>query len=319
MLEPKVSIIIPFKELNKHVNKCIEKCLELDYNNYDIILLPDEAINTNSPKTKVIVTGKVHPSIKRNLAVSKTDSEFIASIDSDAYPDKDWLKNAIPFFKDQNIGAVGGPNSIPKDASLLEKAAIHIIYSKLGLDSAYRIKKYNNKGYECRELASSNLIFRKNVLEKVHGYKHTLPTGEDSMISFDIRKSGKLIIYSSDVKVYHHRRKLFLPHLERIYQQAYDKAIILKKSFSFNNLIYFVPSFFVLFLLLGLIISLVNVYFKMLYLSIIGFYSFVILIESIKTKDIRIMILFIIGLPFTHIAYGLGFLRGLLKLNAESS
>lgn len=311
--EPKVSIIIPFKRLNPLVEKCIKNCLEMDYKNFDIILLPDSKINKKYSKCRIIPTKKVHPSEKRNIGIFSSKSEFIASIDSDAYPAKDWLRNAIWFFKDEKVGAVGGPNLPPKEAGLLEKAAIAVVYSKLGLTTAYRIKKYKEGSYECKELASSNIIYRKSVLEKVKGYDSTLPTGEDTMICFKIRSFKKKIIYSPRIKVYHHRRKLFIPHLERIYSQAFDKAVILKKSFSFEKIIYFLPAIFVLFLVFGFILSLFSIYFMTFYFFVILIYLLIVLVESIKTKGFILSLLVFIGLPLTHIVYGAGFLFGLTR------
>ena len=38
----KVSIIIPFKEETDYLNECISHCQNLDYDNFEIILLPDK-------------------------------------------------------------------------------------------------------------------------------------------------------------------------------------------------------------------------------------------------------------------------------------
>lgn len=41
MQNPKVSIIIPLKEYNSYIEECIRHCLELDYPDFEIIVLPD--------------------------------------------------------------------------------------------------------------------------------------------------------------------------------------------------------------------------------------------------------------------------------------
>ncbi|MFC1704840.1 glycosyltransferase [Nanoarchaeota archaeon] len=313
MKEPKVSILIPFKKLNEQVEDCIRNCLKLNYTNYDIILLPDKPINKKYHKTKVIPTGPVHQSAKRNIAIFKTDSDIIASIDSDAYPDKNWLKNAVLLFKDNKIGAVGGPNLAPKNSPHLEKAAIDIVYSKLGLASGYNLRKYKLRGaFEHKEVASSNLLARVGLLREIGGYYKNLPTGEDSILSFKIRKLNKKIIYSPKVVVYHHRRKLFLPHLRRIFEQARDKAVILKASFSKDKSVYFVPSIFVICLITGAILSFFNSTVSIIYFSVLAFYAFLVIAESINSKGFYASLLVFLGLPLTHLSYGVGFLFGLI-------
>ncbi len=311
-MEPRVAIMIPFKEVDSHVRECIQQCLGLDYKNFDIILLPDHKITETFPRSKVIPTGAIVPALKRNKAIFSLDYDLFASIDSDAFPDKEWLRNAIPLFKDEKVGAVGGPNLPPPSASLLEKAAIDIIYSGLGLNTGYYIKKYGNNYTECKELASSNLVMRRSVLLEIKGYHTELPTGEDTIICFDIRKAGKKIIYAPNVVVYHHRRRLFLPHLKRIFVQASDKVLILLKYRSFKNIIYFIPTLFVLFVFFGLVASLFNIYLRMAYLSVIVIYSALVFINALKIKNLSQGFLFLIGLPLTHLTYGLGFLDGLL-------
>jgi cellulose synthase/poly-beta-1,6-N-acetylglucosamine synthase-like glycosyltransferase len=42
MNNPMVSIIIPCKEIDNYTKECVNYCKKLDYENYDIIVLPDE-------------------------------------------------------------------------------------------------------------------------------------------------------------------------------------------------------------------------------------------------------------------------------------
>jgi cellulose synthase/poly-beta-1,6-N-acetylglucosamine synthase-like glycosyltransferase len=106
---PKVSIIIPLKEINQNLKECIDSCLKLDYPNFEIIILPDknsEDFKTSSEKIRVIETGNITPPKKRDFALSKTDADILAFIDDDAYPVKDWLNNALVHFKDEEVAAV---------------------------------------------------------------------------------------------------------------------------------------------------------------------------------------------------------------------
>src|SRR3989344_4643295 len=98
-MELKVTIVIPFKELSRLVEKCINGCSDLNYKNYSILLLPDKKIKKRFRKCKIIPTGPIYPSEKRNIGIKKADCEVCAFIDSDAYPaSKNWIKNAIRFF-----------------------------------------------------------------------------------------------------------------------------------------------------------------------------------------------------------------------------
>lgn len=302
-----VSIIVPFRNLNDYVRTCIRKCQELDYDNYQIVLLPDEELKEKFDKCIVIPTGPVHPMVKRNIAIKQLDSPIMASIDSDAYPQKDWLKEAVPLLENDNVFGVGGPNLPPHKADLMERAAIDIVYSRLGLSGAYKIKGAGVE--EHREMASSNLIYKRDIMLKVGCYDIVMQTGADSVLGFMVRNIGKKILYSPKVVVYHHRRGLFWKHLTRIYQQASDKAVIVMRMFSADRIIYFVPSAFVIYLILALLLWF---YIGNILVFIpLAFYALMVLIEAIRLRSIVRGYLFLIGTPLTHIAYGLGFIKGL--------
>ena len=87
-MNPRVSIIIPCKEIGDYARESIEHCLKLDYPDFEILVLPDAKSTLNLLGVRIIPTGPVGPAEKRDLAASKADSELLAFIDDDAYPDK---------------------------------------------------------------------------------------------------------------------------------------------------------------------------------------------------------------------------------------
>ncbi len=314
MKQPKVSIIIPFKTLDdKGVRRCIKRCLELDYHNFDIYLLPDAKIRYKaSNKVKIVPTGPIFPSVKRNIGMKRSRSEIIAFIDSDAYPPKDWLKNAVSYMGDPEVGAVGGPNYAPPGAPVLEQATVDIIWSRLCTGGNYFIRRYSHKAVEYKEIPSSNLIVKKELLDKLPGFDECLLTSEDSKMCWLIRKElNKKILFADDVYVYHHRRKLFWPHLRRILVEGRNKAWLFKELFGLSNLTYLVPSFFVIGLVAGAVLSFFNSLIMKIYLGVIAFYLLLVLVEAVHLKNLVRGILLFVGIPLTHIFYGVSFIYGL--------
>jgi cellulose synthase/poly-beta-1,6-N-acetylglucosamine synthase-like glycosyltransferase len=43
---PMISIIIPCRKIDNYTRECIEYCKKLDYDNYEIIVLPDNLSET---------------------------------------------------------------------------------------------------------------------------------------------------------------------------------------------------------------------------------------------------------------------------------
>jgi len=310
----RVSIMIPFKTVDAEVRKCIAEILKMDFEDFEIILLPDAPLEEQFPKSRVVVTGPVVPALKRNKAIFSAESEFLASIDSDAYPAKDWLSEALPLFEDETVCAVGGPNLIPPEASVLEKAAHDITYSRLGLATAYHKKKYKPGLSEAKELASSNLILRRSDVLKTKGYNTTRLTGEDSVLCFDLtRATGKKIISSPRVRVYHSRHRLFGPHLRKTFLQAKDKVRVLLTPFELRNIIYFVPALFVLYLVAGILLSFVSPWIFRVFVVSLAAYFLLVVFDSLRSRSVLRTLLFLVGLPLTHIAYGLGYIWGVCR------
>jgi hypothetical protein len=76
--------------------------------------------------------------------------------------------------------------------------------------------------------------------------------------------------------------------------------------------IYFLPSIFIIGLMLGGIISLYSVFFRMAYFLGLSVYLLLTLIFSFS-RELRLIPFIFSGIILSHLAYGLYFLKGLLS------
>lgn len=307
-----ISIIIPFTKADKYVRECLDACLRLDYDNFEILLLPDSPVDLKSERARVIVTGPVKPSQKRNIGISSSGGDTCAFIDADAVPDRNWLKNASKYLDENEVGAVGGPNLLHENDNFWQKASDDVLSSFVGAGTfAYRYKR--GKERNVKELPSCNLIVRKNLLDELGGFDTKLLTAEDAKLCFQIRSAGKKVIYSPDVVVYHHRRPLFLQHVRQTFGYGRDKGYILREFFSLDKSYYFLPSLFVIFLIVGFVFSFApwfkSAYVRQFYTTSLLFYLFAVALGSLLKSPYRAVVIFF-GIIATHISYGVGFLYG---------
>jgi GT2 family glycosyltransferase len=261
-------------------------------------------------RIRLIPTGPVTPPRKRDIGIKEAKGEIIAFLDDDAYPEKTWLKHAVENFKDESVAAVGGPAVTPDSDGLMQKAS-GLVYES-SLVSASFTYRYTPKGRrEVEDYPSCNLIVRKSVLQALGGFNTNFWPGEDTKLCLDIRLMGKKIIYDPGVLVYHHRRRLIFPHLKQVANYGLHRGYFVKRyprtSFKFS---YFLPSLFVLSVLAGAIFSLYLVPIKIVYLSCLLIYIFLVFASSIS-KGLILFPLVFISVILTHITYGLYFLKGL--------
>lgn len=318
-MNPLISIIIPCKDIDPQTSECIQKCKELDYDNFEIIVLPDHE-HSILPNVKIVATGEVSPGKKRNLGEKNSTGEFLAFIDSDAYPQKEWLKNAMRYFNDSDIAAVGGPGITPDEDSILQKAGGYVLSSFMmgGLSNRFRL----GKSILSKDIHSCNFIARRSIIEKIGGWNEKYWPGEDTLICLNIEKAGKKMLESADVVVYHHRRPLFTRHIKQVSRFGMHRGFFAKRfpetSFRFN---YFIPSILVVFMLIGSVFSFIEKSFLTYFIYIFGIYLLAALAASVLTsadgKEMRLLPLVFAGTIVTHFIYGIYFIAGLLSSELE--
>ncbi|MDP3093546.1 MAG: glycosyltransferase [bacterium] len=322
---PLVSIIIITRGFCDYLKQAILKCLELDYENFEILVLPEEPFSEVFERTAVIQS-RLGPAARRDLAAKLSKGEILAFLDDDAYPSKGWLKNALPYFKDRKIAAVCGPGMTPPEDSLRQKASGWASSSLLG-GGTLNFRFLPKKKREVRDFPTMNFLVRKTDFNKIGGFDTSFWPGEDTKFCLDLtKKLKKKIIYDPKILVFHHRRPLFKDHLEQNISyglhRGYFAKILPETS---RKPFYFAPMVFTIFVF-GLPIWMIFVplgrsFLLSLYFGVLGFYALLLLLTGFwvlfKAKNLKIAFWTMPGIFLTHICYGLCFFRGLLAGNLK--
>lgn len=321
-----VSIIIPVKQINDYIRKEIIPSLKKQtFKNFELIIVPDKKEKEKLPQfVRTIpsypLTG---PADKRDFGAKIAKGEILAFLDDDAYPDQNWLKNAIAYFKNPKIAGVCGPGITPPTNTLAQKVSGSVWSTWLGAGgNTYRCKPGNKR--EVDDYPTFNLIIRKRDFEKVGGFDSHFWPGEDTKLCFDlVYKLKKKIIYDPKILVFHHRRAVFIPHLKQIARFGLHRgffAKILPKTS--KKLEYFIPLFFVLWLFAVPILKLLLPLYLphllfLLYLLSIFTYLFLLLATAVyiffKKRNFALALMLIPAIISTHLVYGIMFARGLLS------
>ncbi len=308
----KFSIIIATRTIDAHVEKCINEILKQSYTDFEIILLPDNPEKKKFHKTKIISTGSVLPSKKRDLGFEKSKGEILAFIDSDAYPTKNWLKNCLKYFK-EDVGAVGGPNLTPPKVNLAEKVSGDVLSCWLVGNASLR-HKVGKEVKEVREMPSCNLFIKRGVFREAGGFGVGLLTAEDTNLCFNIKeKLGKKVIYAPDIVVYHHRRNTFYQFFRQMWIYGRDAGYFMKKDF---KIYYTFLTSFVLAVIFGAVLSYFSSVFSVFYFICWGIYLAVVGATSL-TLSIRRFPLIFLSIIITHFTYGIAFGYGWVFFKAK--
>ncbi len=201
---PQVSIVIPCKTVDFTTQRCMHVC-ELLYPEQEIIVIPDD-----------IMPG--YPAIKRNWAMQQAKGDFIAFLDSDAFPVKGWLESALYWLR--FYSAVCGPGVLPHDASQGERI-VDLIYQMMPY--SYRVTPQEPRVVP--EYPTFNLIVRRDVATEFDNYL----TGEDTLFCRRI-KDG--IYYHPSIMVYHNRRAGFKKFWGQVKNYGHHRGFLIHLAVS---------------------------------------------------------------------------------------
>ncbi|MEA2036577.1 MAG: glycosyltransferase [Nanoarchaeota archaeon] len=193
--KPVFSIVIPSLNAEQSITKCLTSISNLDFpkDKYEVILVDNGSKDKTleiAKKFKVTILSAPKAKIPklRNIGIQKANGKIIASTDSDCIVDKDWLKNALPYFQNKKIAMAGYECSVPKNPSIIESMWVDALNVKKG---------FVNK------LPSGNFIFRKDIWKKVGKFDSSLTAGEDPEFCYRIIKAGYKIMADPKIKVTH--------------------------------------------------------------------------------------------------------------------
>ncbi len=198
---PFISIIVPGKNEGKHLYRMLDSIKTQTYQNFEFIFVDDGSDDSTPLIAKSCL--KIFPKLKyyrsrssggkasaANYALRMATGIFIVAIDADCSFEDDAIeKILIPFYKDKNIGAVGGDVKIRDwkgNLCLRLQALEYILSISLGRVVTSELGIY-------RIVSGAFGAFRAAIVDQVGGYDHG--PGLDGDITVKIRKSGYKIAF----------------------------------------------------------------------------------------------------------------------------
>ncbi len=316
-MEDNCAVIIPSVYLDSDATKCIKECLKQKYVKVKVYLVTNHKVKKKLKYTNIIYLsyGDINMSEKRNKAVRKCKEKYIAFIDSDAYPEKLWLNNAIKILKkNKTVGMVTGPDFPFKNQKGWSRYIAQAHKSFL-LSGTKVFRKNVKKANKCLQASSCNMILEKKTFDKLNGMNKKIYIGEDKDLCDRLRKF-KDILYSPNVVIYHKVREFKPFVLQRFSYGTCIKDIIRNNSkINLNNIQYFAPLFITLFYLLFPIFFSMNYFSDLATISLILF-NLVIAFEALKItlNPINFIRIFLI-INISIISFGLGSIANIVSLD----
>ena len=220
---PKVSIIIPFKDQAEILERCVDSIVRKTvYKNYEIILVNNQSkekdtfeyLDKIKTKKNIKILNYDKPfnfSAINNFAVKNARGEFILFLNNDMEVISDsWLCNMIEHIQRKEVGAVGAKLFYPNDT--IQHAGV-----VMGLGIAGHPFKHlpsdtpGNFGLVASirnycAVTGACLLTKKELFEKIGGFdEKNLPVAyNDVDLCLRIVENGNNIVYTPYAELYHY-------------------------------------------------------------------------------------------------------------------
>lgn len=255
-----ISVIIPSRNVDYLLENSIEKMRQL-YPTVKIYLILDVILPEDYKKFDeniiLLKSDKYTMSAKRNQGVKLADKKYIALIDSDAYPDKNWLEIGIDFLEKnpKYSAATGCQMNYPND-SFEQKCLRLLRFSPLFSQKEWlKIIELNTVDTDCEEFMTSNVIIKRDTYLALNGMNEDFYLAEDNEFSNRMFQNGYKIRFIANMKVFHREAETY-PFLRKFYAIStyYAKCFVRKirlknNSQTFAQFLPFIGSIFYLALL----------------------------------------------------------------------
>lgn len=204
---PNVSIIVPAFNEENTIENTINSILDLNYpkDKFEILAIDDgstdktfEVLKKFENHSQIQIfkkeNGGKHTAL--NFALERIKGDFVGSLDADSYVDKDALKNIILYFEeDKNIMAVIPSVKIHKPKNILQ------MIQKVEYGWGILLRKMLSYLGAVYVTPGPFSIFKKEVFEKIGGYRHAYNT-EDMEIAMRMQKNKMKIVNAHNASIY---------------------------------------------------------------------------------------------------------------------
>lgn len=311
------SIILPTFNRPDEVENFLESITLQQYKNFEVIVVdgsPDEVLYTVIEKYKALTNlnyfhqRRLGASESRNQGCEKAKGDFLIFIDSDCVVPPDYLIKVDSFLKaNPQIDAYGGPDAADETFSDLQKAINYAMTSMLTTGGIRGNKKHMGKF----QLRGFNMGIRREVFFKIGGYSG-MQVAEDIDLSMRIQKAGHQTALIHEAFVYHRRKSSFYKFFKQLYFHGKGRIDLHLKHGDALKLVHMLPSFFVTYLLVGILSVLFSKILFLLFVITFVLYILAVLTDAtIRNKNLKVGFLSVATSLELLIAYGLGVWRNI--------
>jgi len=287
-----------------------------------------DGMSTDKTRKKINSFNDVHPELRItvidnplktipsaiNAAARASSGTYLLRMDAHAFPASDYIEKCLRNLQSGVGDNVGGVCvMIPGDDSWVGRAIAEAVGHPLGVgDALYRFS---------RESAFVDTVafgaFRRDLFFEMGGFNEALHSNEDYEFNTRLRARGYKVYLDAGIKVEYAARSTLMSLAQQYFRYGFWKYRMLIKNLGSIRLRQILPPLFVISIVGLSIFSLFFSLARIILAAILCIYFLTLIlgsvIQSVKKKDIAIIVGMPIAIAIMHFSWGTGFLVSMLR------
>ncbi|MCC1484806.1 glycosyltransferase [Winogradskyella immobilis] len=311
------SFIIPVYNRPNEIKELLESFLKLNGDFYFEIVIVEDGSSETSKSVVDVFSSQLNisyyfknnsgPGDSRNFGMTNAKGNYFIILDSDVILPENYLMNVDDFLNNTYYHCFGGPDAAHQSFTNLQKA---INFSMTSFLTTGGIRG-GNEVIENFQPRSFNMGLSKKAFEDTRGFGKIHP-GEDPDLSLRLHKLGYKTTLIKKASVFHKRRISWKKFYNQVHKFGMVRPILNQWHPTSKSVVYWLPSFFSLGLLVALFLLIFNIEF-LVYIYIL-YFGLAFIVSVVSNKSIGIAFQSLLAICIQFFGYGYGFFKSTFKI-----
>ena len=318
-----VSVIVPMRNEEAFIGKCLASVAEQDYPAELLEVLVIDGRSTD--RSREIVSAmraevpglhlldnerKVAP-VAFNIGINNARGEILTIISAHCYLASDYISRCVEYLAKTGAECVGGPiESIGETHTA--KAIALAMSCPFGVGDA--LFRHSQRAQYVDTLAFG--AYRRDVFDRVGLFDEELIGNEDDEFNYRLLRYGGKLFLTPAIKSFYYSRASLRALWKQYFNYGFGKVRVVRKHPGLVRLRHLMPALFVASLMIAALLGLFSPLFVLLFAVIVGSYlslSFLFSLRIALKKGWQYLPVLPLTFACLHVAYGAGFLMGLVR------
>jgi GT2 family glycosyltransferase len=193
---------------------CLEHLNKLDYPNYEIIVVdngsrPDQKEYLRQRRDIILVDNPVNRGFTGGHidGLAKAKGEFVVLLNNDAVMQSNYLREALTYFEDPAVAAVGGRSYFwNDDQPILDETNAFYAYQTINVQTGEAFMASSDFGVPqvVNNVSGSAVVMRRSVINEIgYLYDRFFAYFEETDLFARVKRAGYKVVYSPDLHIWH--------------------------------------------------------------------------------------------------------------------